>query len=340
MTEFFKPVPAHSAGLITNYKCTFSCKHCLYCSSPKVEEEVDKELLKKIIDEMALELKYLDLHIGGGEPLVNYEMVEDIISYVRKKNINLEYMETNGFLLLKDGEKKVQELKEAGLSCMLLSISPFHNEFISAHNTRKVLGTIISVLGNRGIFPWHTGYFNFLERVSPDKPVKLEEYFKNFSLSEILYQLTSVMHIHPGGRGAGLFSRYMDLYPAEKVIKKDCKRSLASPVHAHIDYKGNYITGFCSGLRIGKETALDLKKLYNEGIDLSEYPLLKMLIQGGLKELYDYAVSKGYEPKKEGYVASCHLCLDIRLYLYFNDKKYLELYPEFFYEELKFEEKR
>jgi len=247
----------------------------------------------------------------------------------------MEYMETNGFLLLKDGLTKLQELKDAGLNRILLSISPFHNEFISVQHIKQIFKDIISIFGNDGIFPWNHSYLYFLERVSQDKPVKLEEYFSNFSFPEILFQLSNIMYIHPGGRAAYLLSKYQDLYPAEDLLDIECNRNLSSPTHAHIDYRGNYITGFCSGLRIGEESALNLKKLYKEGIDLREYPVLSMLTTGGLKKLYHFSLKEGYSPKKEGYVFPCHLCLDMRIYLYFNKEKYRDLYPDFFYEELK-----
>lgn len=335
MKKTFRPQPANSVGLITNYKCTFQCKHCLYCSSPSISEEADEEMLVKIINETGDNLKYADLHIGGGEPLLKYESLKRLVSLINKRHIPLEYVETNGFLLMKDTENKLKDLKASGVNRLLLSISPFHNEFISAKNIKKLCKDILSVLGYDGLFPWNQGYFYFLERVNPKIPVKLEDYFNKFSLSEILYQLTSVMYIHPGGRGAYLMAKYMDLSPAESLLNIDCCDNLASPVHAHIDYRGNYITGFCSGLRIGEEKAFDLKKLYREGIYLEDYPVLEILTGGGLKELYNFAGKNGYKPKEEGYVAPCHLCLDIRIYLYFKKERYKELYPDFFYEELK-----
>jgi len=230
MSEFFKPLPVRSAGLITNYRCTFQCKHCLYCSSPKIEEEVDEEVLREIIEQLENTVPWVDLHIGGGEPLIDFERAKRIISYIKTKKITLEYMETNGFLLLKDWERKLRELKESGLLCMLLSISPFHNEFISFDNTKKVFEEIVSVFGDAGIFPWHTGYFYFLKKVSPEKPVKLEDFFKNFSKEEILYQLTSVMYIQPGGRAASLFSEYMDLHSPEKLFRKDCRKARSKTI--------------------------------------------------------------------------------------------------------------
>jgi hypothetical protein len=258
-----------------------------------------------------------------------------LISSLGKTNIVLEYLETNGSPLVTDTIPKLKEFKSAGLNCLLLSISPFHNEFIPVGRVMHIIQSIVSVFGREGIFPWHPGYLNFLQKVSLDKPVPLERYFNAFSSSEILQQLSSIMYIHPGGRAAYFLAKYLPCYPAEALLDKICKENLQSPVHAHIDCQGNYLTGFCSGLRIGKETALNLDSLYGRGIRLSEYPILEILVRHGVKGLYQFGLSSGYTPKGAGYVSPCHLCLDLRLHLYFDGKTYEELYPSFFYEDLR-----
>jgi hypothetical protein len=189
-------------------------------------------------------------------------------------------------------------------------------------------------LGTEGIFPWHPGFLPFLERVSTEETVPLERYVEAFSPSEIRYQLTSVMYIHPGGRGAELLARHLPLYPSEALLGHPCDRALGSPDHAHIDYEGNYLTGFCSGLRIGERTGLDLERLFVDGIPLENYPLLDMLVNGGLKTLYGFALESGYSPRPQGYVSPCHLCLDMRVHLYSGGPDFPELYPGFFYDEL------
>ena len=163
----------------------------------------------------------------------------------------------------------------------------------------------------------------------------IEEYFSCFSEEDIRRQLTSVMYIHPGGRAAELLARYLPCHPADTLLKQDCRESLSSPVHAHLDYEGNYLTGFCSGLRIGESAGFDLQDLYENGVSLNRYPILEILIHKGVKGLYKWATETGFSPKSEGYVSPCHLCLHIRTHLYFHDKRYLELYPHFFYDELK-----
>ncbi len=75
MLKHFKPHPAQSAGLITNYRCAFRCKHCLYCSSPEIEEDIEESTLLEIIDQIDLTLGSIPLHIGGGEPLIHFNLV-------------------------------------------------------------------------------------------------------------------------------------------------------------------------------------------------------------------------------------------------------------------------
>jgi hypothetical protein len=334
MKNIFKPKPADSLGLITNYRCTFRCKHCLYCSSPNIKEEIDSALLKELIDQIDLVLGDILLHIGGGEPLIHFELVKSLISYLKNTSIVLEYVETNGSSLLKETRPKLRALQGAGLDRLLLSISPFHNEFIFVQQVKRLFRDIISLFGHGGIFPWHPGYLPFLENISFNRAVPLETYFEGFDTNEVIDQLTSIMYIHPGGRGAYLLAKYLPCHPAEAVLEKNCQENLGSPVHAHLDYKGNYLTGFCSGLRLGRRSGLYLHDLYASGVRLGPYPILEILINKGIRGLYEDALQRGYIPSEKGYVSPCHLCLDIRLFLYAMDPSYEELYPSFFYEEL------
>ena len=52
--------------------------------------------------------------------------------------------------------------------------------------------------------------------------------------------------------------------------------------------------------------------------------------------MFDYAQKMGYIEKSDGYCGKCHLCVDIRTFLFnkFGAEKYLELAPAEFYETL------
>lgn len=335
MKKTFAPQKAESLGLITTYRCTFRCGHCLYCSSPDIEEHVLPGMLADLIQQMDTVLDRPLLHVGGGEPLLFLDRAKEAISIVRKTRIRLEYLETNGSLLLRNTEATLQALKAAGLNRLLLSISPFHNAFIALHDLKRLLPEIVNVFGSQGFFLWHQGYVPYIEAVSEARPTPLNEYFGRFPRAQIIAQLLSVMYLHPGGRAAYLLACYLPCYPAEVLFSQPCSEHLSSPVHAHLDYGGNYLTGFCSGLRLGKETGRDLGRLFSEGIALSDYPVLDILVNDGLGGLYAKARTAGYEPKPGGYVSPCHLCLDLRVFLYFREQAYEELYPAFFYDELR-----
>jgi hypothetical protein len=333
MMEYFKPLPAQSVGLITNYGCTFKCAHCLYCASPNIAEDIQNAPLEELVQQIDHALGPIPLHIGGGEPLIYFDRIRHLLAVLRKTEIVVEYVETNGSSFINERRKKLLALQNEGLERLLVSISPFHNAFINLAKIKAIIRDILELYGTNGLFPWHPGYLAFLERFSPRETVAVDDYFSRFSRAEVRHQLTSIMYIHPGGRAAYFLARHLPLYPVETVLEKNCRESLASPVHAHLDYGGNYLTGFCSGLRIGKEVGFSLETLYHRGISLSQYPILEILVHGGIKDLYQHALNVGYKPL-EGFVSSCHLCLDIRRHLYFHEAKYPELYPDFFYEEL------
>lgn len=335
MEKTFVPERAESLGLITTYRCTFRCAHCLYCASPGIEEHGCPGALADLIRQIDTVLDRPFLHIGGGEPLLFPDRAREAISMVRKTRIRLEYLETNGSLLLQDPAPTLQTLKEAGLNRLLLSISPFHNEFIALRDLKRLLPEIVRVFGSQGLFLWHHGYVPFIEAVSEVRPTPLDEYFSRFTQAQIVAQLTSIMYLHPGGRSAYLLARYLPGYPPEVLCSQPCRTYLSSPVHAHLDYRGNYLTGFCSGLRLGKEKGRELGRLFSEGIDLRDYPVLDILINEGVGGLYAKACSKGYESRRGGYVSPCHLCLDLRVFLYFREQAYEELYPAFLYDELR-----
>lgn len=331
----FKPLPVDSVGFITNYRCTFQCDHCLYCASPHVHETIDEADLDSLIAQLDRVLGPIPLHIGGGEPLLNFDLVCRLLSRLKETTVRLEYVETNGSSLVTERRQKLHALKHEGLDCLLVSISPFHNAFIPLAVLKEILGDVLDVFGHQGLFPWHTGYLPFLERVSPERKMPVLDYFAHFSQEEIRYQLTRVMYIHPGGRAAYFLAAHLPCRPVEALLQHERAGALASPVHAHVDFKGNYLTGFCSGLRLGNGEGFSLARLYRDGVLLNRFPILALLVSEGVKGLYEHARSAGYSPRREGYVSPCHLCLDMRVFLYFNEAQYEEFYPDFFYEALR-----
>lgn len=335
----FRPDIADSVGLIINYRCTNQCRHCLYASSPAIKENIDFANIKKILKEIKDYIPQCTIHIGGGEPFLNFDILCSTVEEINRRNIHMEYIETNGRLLVtEEGRKKLKILKSLGLKCILLSISPFHNEFISLNKNRKVYSNITDIFGDTGIFPWHPKYYYFLEQAGNEAPVPFNNYISFFSKQELHYQFKHIIYLHPAGRAAFLFADFFDKYSAEEFFYKNCALECSSGVHAHIDYMGNYCAGFCAGMTIGTDSGFNLYELFKKGIELKKYPILDLVINKSLKELYEYAFDKGFKIRKDKntYSSPCHLCMHIRTFLYFNyPGVYTELAPNFFYHEIK-----
>jgi hypothetical protein len=112
-------------------------------------------------------------------------------------------------------------------------------------------------------------------------------------------------------------------------MQDNCSKEILHAKHSHFDLYGNYISGFCGGLRIGSWR--NLPQILEDFSNGSYPPLIKILIENGSYGLFQFAVDTyGYIPVEEGYVGKCHLCVDVRRYLADRDEFY-ELQPGLFY---------
>jgi hypothetical protein len=334
----FRPERADSIGIILHYECTYQCAHCLYACRPGLNETIRDEDLDRLIDAVHRACPTAYLHIGGGEPFVLMDRLLAVVEQILRRGLYLEYAETNGFWVTRvDGRDRLLRVRRAGCPRLLLSISPFHNAFLSCRDNVRAYDMIVDVFGPEGIFPWHPAYYPFLECVDPDRPVPFEEYVRHFSREEIAGQITRIIYLHPAGRAALTFGPFLGRRPAESYAKKCCSQELSSPTHAHVDPYGHYLTGFCTGIQIGHREAFDLERLFGEGVLLADYPILEMLVNGTVGDLRLFAEGLGFRPDRDGYVSACHLCGHIRTWLYHHlpaEKRPAELAPGSFYEEM------
>ncbi len=111
--------------------CNLCCKHCYTESSPNNELGLNLNDAKLVIDKMYNEGIY-SVGIGGGEPLM-IPFLAELIAYITSKKMNVS-ISTNGILL---SDKKIKELKNAGLKIIQLSIDGLKDdhEFLRGINT-------------------------------------------------------------------------------------------------------------------------------------------------------------------------------------------------------------
>ena len=298
-----------SGGIITNYYCTSACGHCLYYCSPRWKKEyIDRETLINILKKIT-SFGCRSVHIGGGEPFLNLAGLKMVVETVCSFKVNIEYVETNSswFKERKSAVETLSSLKERGLSTLLISMSPFHNEHIPFYKVKGVIEACREA--NISAFPWISEFYSEIAAFDDRTTHPVSEYEEKYG-DNYLSRIPSRYWIHFGGRALKTFARVCGTksYQDTLTTNKGGCRELLDVSHFHFDLYGNYIPGLCSGLAI---------KYDHVGTVLSknDYSFLTTLFREGIGGFGDLAVSKyGFEPSRE-YISKCDLCSDIRKYL-------------------------
>ncbi|HNY12513.1 MAG TPA: radical SAM protein [Candidatus Wallbacteria bacterium] len=310
-------------GVILSYRCTNSCGHCLICGSPKRE---NRWLTPAELDDVFGVIKKAgpdaEMHIGGGEAFLNPDCVLSALGAAKNHGVRVSYVETNGFWGRNPGKYRpiLQKFYDAGLRSVLISVSPFHAEFITPETTMGAISLVREVFGYGGAFVWISEFESFFEPFDKKRPVKIK------SLpAEAIRAIADLYYLIPGGRAGYMDPPLYKMRGAREFFITDCERELLGTAHFHIDCYGNYMPGgLCAGIapcsygEIGEE------------IDISEKPVIKALLNEGVRGLFNYASKYGYAELKKGYAGKCHLCVDIRKFL-FENKRLAELKPDEFY---------
>ena len=188
-----------SGGLITNYFCTSSCKHCLYNCSPRWEKRyIEPEVAGKIFKNIR-SLGCRSVHIGGGEPLLRPAELGKVLEIAAQVGVAVEYVETNSswYRDIESAKDLLTRLRPKGVNTLLVSISPFHNEQIPFSRVQGVIEAAKQV--GVGIFPWITDFISDLSQLDPAKSHSLDEYRQIYG-DNYLVQILQRYWIHLGGR--------------------------------------------------------------------------------------------------------------------------------------------
>lgn len=312
-----------SGGLITNYHCSSACRHCLYRCSPRWPKDYITPGQSRNNLETIRNCGCYSVHIGGGEPLLNPGCVASVLEAASEVGIAVEYVETNSswFRTLNDACEILNRLADQGLSTLLVSISPFHNEHIPFY---KVAGVLEACrLTGISVFPWIAAFIPEVSLFDDRLPHSLEDYTDYFG-EDYVKELPCRYWISPGGRALETFrkfSRGKTISELTAESRGGCAE-LAEVDHFHIDLCGNYVPGLCAGVSIRKE---DL----GSPLDPEAYPIISRLYSNGIGGFLAYVTSLyDFKPSKTEYWLKCELCYEIRRFLVVDkDVESWELQP-------------
>ena len=298
------------AGFMPDYACTAKCRHCLYgCSNVGSREYVTPEKADEIMKRLS-SLGVSSLHVGGGEPFLNFEGLQAVLKSMRKYHIAVDYIETNAFWCVdqKATEEKLRVLLNLGADTIMASCDPFHIEYVPL---KRVI-TFVEACEHVGIgyFIWKENFFRRLSRLDINRPHTVDE-LKEALGDDYILETAREYGVGMNGRALGIARRIYPLRKGDEAADPEpCTRMLMGH-HCHIDLYGNVIPAGCTGISIPPETfSLHREELY----DPEKYPVLSRLLTGGTEALLEFAVSRGFDPETN-VATKCDLCYRIRCFL-------------------------
>jgi len=317
-----------SAGLLLTYKCNCACEFCYYNCSP------DKDGLMPV--ETALSawrsLQVLagddaKVHLTGGEPFLYWDHLQEVLKAARSEKLGkADLIETNGFWATTDAiaEQRLARLDELGMARLKISIDPFHQEYVDIAPPRRLARMASDILGpDRVMVRWRK-YLE--ERGTGFHPVNTRPGWPCHIERERVY--LRAMKDYPcrfTGRAAGRLAQLMAAEPPESLAGLNCKADFLGAKGVHIDPFGNVFSGTCSGIIIGNVNQTPLEEIWKQ-FTPHRYGLVNTLFNQGPCGLLEEAVKGGFRTE-EAYAGKCHLCTQIRQFLFDHGLEEAEIGP-------------
>lgn len=301
-----------SAGLMLSYWCSSSCACCyVYCGpetgSPSTEMSVSDAIKYwRGIGELAGQRGRV--HLTGGEPFGDYERLKNILREAQRQGLKgLEKIETNAYWCVDDKivRERLKELKDLGLTKLQVSTDAYHQEYVPIENVRRLAHVALEVLGEKG---FQARWQDYME--SPDLVDSNDANGRDLIFTAALAKRGERML----GRAADELSGLLEHFPCEHFNGSTCRDNFLGAKHIHIDGLANIFSGTCVGIIVGNVLEDTLESVW-KSLDYRTHPVVSVLIEQGPIGLLELAEGKGY-CRKSGYASKCHLCYDIRRFLY------------------------
>jgi MoaA/NifB/PqqE/SkfB family radical SAM enzyme len=190
MKKLYIPEPV-SGGILLSYKCTGECKHCMYSCSPRWKADwISEEDAERILNQLAgkivgnpfgpdrIGINY-GIHFTGGEPFLNFELLLKITQIAHELAIPSTFVETNCFWCTDDKttREKLIQLKDAGLSGILISVNPFILEHIPFERSQRAMRLSREIFG-RDVIIYQEFFYHQFKRLEIRNTLPLEEYLR------------------------------------------------------------------------------------------------------------------------------------------------------------------
>lgn len=321
--------PLISGGVMLTYKCSNTCRHCLYRCSPKRPNDwMSLDMAERVFAALREEPQLSDIHISGGEAGLRFERLVEIVALASRMNVTMSYLETNAAWCADNAKTKtkLQTLKKAGLPGLLVSCSLFHNEFVPFARTRNCVEMGQEVFGAHNVIVWLPQFYKMLAALPDDtRTYTLEELCELVDLPIDSPAIPGSYGVRAAGSSTEALRACYSPSPVQAFRRETCRADLMSTYHFHVDVYGNLLTGLCPGIAPGNIDD------FHPPITYETAPVFTALCREGPAGLMEMAAENfAFEPRQDGYVSKCDLCYDIRKHLH-STGQFPELQPGDYY---------
>jgi len=352
-----KPMPLKYwsfAGLLLTYWCNARCASCYVCSSPSAGCDMDVE------DGLAFWAGLHSasphgcrIHIGGGEPFGRWETLIELARRAHRDGLGpLEAVETNAHwatdaAIVRD---RLAVLDEAGMGRLVISADPYHQQFVPIARVRLTADVAEDVLGGDRVRvrwrDWAAEGFD-TDRLDASRRRALFAAYARKGRDRL------------SGRAASELAELLPLRPADAFADSSCKERLLRSRHVHVDANGILCPGTCAGIVLGRATGAgapggqrqssrertaSVSEIWQglsvrfadiqrncDAFGSGQTDVIGLLAQRGPTALMKCAERWGYGRRAGGYASKCHLCWDVRRWLFENGYFLDQLGPSVIY---------
>lgn len=301
------------AGLLLTYWCNARCRCCYVCSRPEAGTDMSVEQGLMLWEGLIQASPHgCRVHIGGGEPFGRWETLIDLARQARQAHLGpLEAVETNGFWAADEAivRDRLAQLDEAGMGRISISCDPYHQEFVPLSYVRRLAGLGREILGpDRVRVRWEDWEQSGCEVAQLDEP----------SRRKLLADYAALGRDRLCGRGAVELTEFMPSKELASFTGIRCSEPLLRSRHVHVDGQGEICPGTCAGIVLGTaRTAAEVATIWqrlDRGYD--DMDVIGTLARSGPAGLAALALARGYKERSAGYAGKCHVCWDVRRWLF------------------------